>query len=82
MQPESPSTVLMQTCGLTGAETRLAQALMHGKNLVQAADEIGVARNTVKSSLRRVFDKRNTNRQAELVRLLVASLGAYAAQPR
>jgi|RhiMetdeSRZDD1v2_1073273.scaffolds.fasta_scaffold18303_8 DNA-binding CsgD family transcriptional regulator/PAS domain-containing protein len=82
LRPKLPATVLMQTYGLTAAEARLAQALMRGKNLVEAADEIGVTRNTAKSQLQRIFDKTSTNRQAELLRLLVTSLSAYAAQPR
>ena len=53
--------------GLTPAETRLVQAIIVGKGLAWAARELGISRSTAQSHLDKVFQKTNTNRQAELV---------------
>jgi DNA-binding CsgD family transcriptional regulator len=53
--------------GLTPAETRLGQAIIVGKGLAWAACELGISRSTAQSHLDKVFQKTETNRQAELV---------------
>lgn len=58
--------------GLTPAEARLASYLAGGATLTKAAGDLGVARTTVSTHLRSIFSKTQTNRQAELVRLLNA----------
>lgn len=55
----------------THAEAHLAQWLMQGLSLDEAADRIGVSKNTVRTQLRALFNKTETRRQAELVRLLL-----------
>jgi DNA-binding CsgD family transcriptional regulator len=57
--------------GLTLAETRLAVMLMRGKSLDEASCELRIAKETARKQLRSVFGKTSTNRQSELVRLLV-----------
>lgn len=56
--------------GLTPAEARLALELTRSADLQQAAEQLNLSANTVKSQLRAVFRKTNTRRQQELVRLL------------
>jgi len=56
--------------GLTGAEATLAVHLSRGKSLAAAATEMGVSMNTIRTHLKRVFSKTDTNRQGELVALL------------
>jgi DNA-binding CsgD family transcriptional regulator len=55
---------------LTRAESRLAIALLDGKSLHEAAELIGVARETVRSQIKSIFQKTGTQRQGELIRLL------------
>lgn len=56
---------------LTQAEARVALALTDGMPLDEIAATYGCARSTVVSHLRHIFDKTDTNRQAELVALLL-----------
>jgi DNA-binding CsgD family transcriptional regulator len=63
--------ILRQFYGLTSAESRLAVHLMSGAGLKTAADELSVSLNTARTHLKRLFEKTQTTRQAELVRLLL-----------
>lgn len=56
--------------GLTSAEATLAVQLSRGQSLATAATEMGVSMNTIRTHLKRIFSKTDTNRQAELVALL------------
>ncbi len=69
-EPASNSAVLAQLFGLTRAESRLATILASGYTLKDAADQLCVAESTVRSQLKSIFAKTETNRQSELVRLL------------
>lgn len=64
---------LEQLFGLSRAEARLAQLLADGLSMDEAAEHLGVSRNTVRSQLQAVFAKTGTNRQGDLVRLLLSS---------
>ena len=57
---------------LTPAETRLARCLASGATLRNAAEQLGVSINTVRSQLRQIFAKTGTSRQAALMRLLLS----------
>lgn len=56
---------------LTPAEVRVTQALTEGKTLTQIADGLSVSRTTIAFHMRNVFQKTGTERQAELVSLLL-----------
>lgn len=62
---------LQRQWGFTSAEAQLAQWLMQGMSLSQAAEQGGVTINTVRTQLRSLFDKTQTRRQAELMRVLL-----------
>ncbi|HJS87728.1 MAG TPA: helix-turn-helix transcriptional regulator [Acetobacteraceae bacterium] len=64
--------------GLTPAEAAVAGRIMRGDGIKAAARALGIAPNTVRTHLSRIFEKTETHRQAELVRLLqqVARLSA------
>jgi DNA-binding CsgD family transcriptional regulator len=62
--------VLRSLFGLTSAEADLARKLMTGMRIEEIAAERGVQLTTVRTQLRALFSKTDTNRQAELVRLL------------
>jgi DNA-binding CsgD family transcriptional regulator len=55
---------------LSLVELRVAAALLSGKSLEQYAQESNVTVNTVRSQLKKLFEKTNTHRQSELVALL------------
>jgi DNA-binding CsgD family transcriptional regulator len=57
--------------GLTNAEAKLALALVGGKNLRSAADELGIAFTTARVHLAHVFQKAEVGSQSGLVRLLI-----------
>ena len=61
------------------AEARLAVQLLEGRSLKEGAEKLGVSINTVRSQLASLFAKTDTARQAELLRLLTASIGSTAA---
>jgi DNA-binding CsgD family transcriptional regulator len=65
----SPS-VLAAVFGLTPAEARLASIIATGANPQQAADRLGVSRETARNQLKAVFARTSTHRQSELVALL------------
>ncbi|WP_135078768.1 LuxR family transcriptional regulator [Terasakiella sp. SH-1] len=78
---EPPTNVLARLYGLTEAEARLLQGLIVGKKLETFADEVGVSMNTVRSHLKQVFRKTGTNRQPELVSLVMNSSAYLASSP-
>ncbi|MGA9911146.1 MAG: helix-turn-helix transcriptional regulator [Paraburkholderia sp.] len=70
--------ILRKLFDLTPAETSLALLLTNGLTLEEAAEELGVSKNTSRAHLRSIFSKTGVTRQATLVRILlgsVASLG-------
>jgi DNA-binding CsgD family transcriptional regulator len=67
--------VLAATFGLTAAEARLAVAIAAGTTLEEHAASQHVTVHTVRSQLKAVFDKTGTHRQAQLVRVVMATAG-------
>ncbi len=61
---------LISMFGLSPAEARLARALCHGETLEEYAEAQSVKLSTVKTQLRAVFAKTQTNRQVALVSLV------------
>lgn len=61
---------LMSLFGLSAAEARLARALCHGETLEIYAGTQGVKLSTIKTQLRAVFAKTQTDRQVSLVSLI------------
>jgi DNA-binding CsgD family transcriptional regulator/GAF domain-containing protein len=75
-KPEAAAGALARIYGLTAAESRLAELLMEGETVVNAAGRLRVSHNTARTHLKRVFEKTWTRHQGELVRLLVGSAAA------
>ena len=59
---------------LTPVETKLVCKLAAGASLVEAAERIHVKEQTARSCLKQIFAKTETNRQADLVRLMLSNL--------
>jgi DNA-binding CsgD family transcriptional regulator len=64
--------LLRQIYGLTRTEAAVAQLVLNGEGLGPIGEQLLLSRDTVKTHLRNVFNKTQTHRQAELVRLLLA----------
>jgi len=62
--------VLIELFALTPAEARLAAVIARGISLRDAANELGIARETARNQLKSIFAKTHTHRQSELVALL------------
>jgi DNA-binding CsgD family transcriptional regulator len=60
--------------GLTPAEARLAFHLAGGETLRSAAVKLGISYETTRSSLKNIFKKTETRRQAELVIVILTAL--------
>jgi DNA-binding CsgD family transcriptional regulator len=56
--------------GLTPAEIRVAEGLSRGDNVTTIAADHGVSVATVRSQLKRILEKTETSRQAELVAMI------------
>jgi DNA-binding CsgD family transcriptional regulator len=69
---------LRQLFGLTKTEAAVAQLVVNGEGLGPIGDQLRLSRDTVKTHLRNIFHKTGTHRQAELVRLLLATSGPIA----
>lgn len=65
--------LLAEAFRLTPSEIRLCRALTEG-SLAEAADRLGITRETARDRLKSVFHKTGTHRQAELVALLLRAV--------
>jgi DNA-binding CsgD family transcriptional regulator/PAS domain-containing protein len=70
IEPEPPAALLRRLYHLTQTEAEVALHVMRGVDLKQISERLGVSLTTVRTHLQHVFDKTDTHRQAELVRLL------------
>lgn len=71
-RPQPPATLLSSLFGLTPTEARIALTLANGKRPATIAKELGIAPTTVAFHMRNIFQKTATNRQADLVALILA----------
>lgn len=65
------SDVIATMLGVTHTEARLVEKLAQGQNLERAAGEMGVTLSSARTYLKRVQKKTGTNRQVDLVRLVL-----------
>lgn len=69
----TPTEILCSLYGLTQAEARIAAEIVDGKSMTEIAEDNGVSQNTVKSQLKRIFAKTETQGQSDLIRLILRS---------
>lgn len=73
---EDLTSVLEPACrlhGLSSSETKLTCALVAGTSLCVAAQRLSIREQTARSYLKHIFAKTETNRQAELIQLMLKS---------
>lgn len=75
LEPPSAPKIMAQLYGLTPSELRVLLAVFENGGIEDIANVLGVSVPTVKTHLRRLFDKTGTRRQADLVKLV----GGHAA---
>jgi len=68
--------ILEQLYRLSPSEAILATGLAAGQTLNEIADAQNVSRETLRSQLKRVFHKTHTNRQSDLVKLVLTGPGS------
>lgn len=68
-------TLLGRQYRMTPAEARLAQALIEGSSLREAADRQGIGYATARGYLKALFRKTDTHRQGQMVARLLADAG-------
>lgn len=66
--------IVMRLFDLTPSEAGLATLLADGMTLDEAAEELGIRRNTARAHLRAIFSKTGVTRQTTLVRVLLNSV--------
>jgi len=71
---------LMRLHGLTPAEAAVTVELLQGRSLEAAAAELGIALQTARTHLKKVFAKTGTRRQSELVLLLLKAVPPLASR--
>lgn len=69
-RPVPTEATLMRLFALTRREAALATAMASGGGLNEAADQLGITRETARSHLKAVFAKTETRRQTDLVALI------------
>ena len=74
VRPFLPIQRLQESFDLTEAEARLAALLAHGEDLRRAAEQLSITYGTARTRLTQIFQKTDTRRQAELVRLMLTTL--------
>jgi DNA-binding CsgD family transcriptional regulator len=71
--PQIPGEAFARLYGPDRSELRVVLAVAPGLGIPEAAELLGLGKETVKKHLQRAFEKTGTKRQAELARLLMAS---------
>jgi DNA-binding CsgD family transcriptional regulator len=71
-ETEPPKMLLRRLFGLTNAEAEVALRVVRGDGLKPISAHLELTMATIKTHLQHIFDKTDTHRQAELVRLLLA----------
>jgi len=75
--PVLDPVLLHHLYGISAAECRVAQQLLHGQTLQATAQLLHLGDNTVKTHLQHLFEKTRTCRQPQLMRLLLALAAQY-----
>jgi len=75
-EQDTPHSRLQAIFGFTAAEARLAALLADGEDLRSAAARLNITYGTARARLAEIFQKTETRRQGELIRLLLTTIAA------
>jgi DNA-binding CsgD family transcriptional regulator len=75
VSPKSRAAFMRMLYGLTPTESRLADLLLQGFEVREAADRLRTTLETARFHLKRVLAKTGTRRQSELMRLMLSLPG-------
>ena len=70
--PRTAGEAFAKLYGLTGAELKVLLTLAPGLTAKEAAGALGVREPTIKTHLKRIYEKTGMSRQSELIRLLLS----------
>jgi DNA-binding CsgD family transcriptional regulator len=70
--PRRRTSLMQQLYGLTPAESRLADLLLEGIEVREAAEHLHITIGTARFHLKRVLAKTGSHRQTELLRLMLS----------
>jgi DNA-binding CsgD family transcriptional regulator len=73
--PEADRDLLARLYGFTAREAAVAALLLHGRSPSEAAAELAMSENTIRTHIRHAFDKTHVERLADLVRTLMQGPG-------
>jgi DNA-binding CsgD family transcriptional regulator len=76
--PEADADLLARLYGFTPREAGVAALLLQGLSPSEAAGELAMTKNTIRTHIRHLFDKTGVERLAELVRLLMQGPGVQS----
>lgn len=65
-----PQTLYSLYC-LTPAEIRLVQEMVHGRSMIECADQLHISPHTARTHLKSILSKTGSHRQAELIQKLM-----------
>ncbi len=71
IRPATEEDILRRIYSLTPAEARLTALIAQGLSTKEASEALNVTENTVRTHLKRIFSKTDTNRQGDLVNLVL-----------
>jgi DNA-binding CsgD family transcriptional regulator len=71
LRPQEPVAGVAGAYRLTKAEARLLARLIDSPTLLEAADALAITEATARTLLGRIFAKTGTERQAQLIRLVL-----------
>lgn len=74
-KPRSRASILQALYGLTPTENRVAELLAQGLDVRAVAARLGLAHETARFHVKRIFARTGVRRQAELLRLILALPG-------
>jgi pimeloyl-ACP methyl ester carboxylesterase/DNA-binding NarL/FixJ family response regulator len=82
IQRQIPLAAFAEQYHLSRAESRLASVMLNGcHTLNEAAEHLGVSKNTVRSQIKAIFSKTGTGSQTELIKKILTSPSAMIYSP-
>ena len=72
-RPAAPAETIQAMFGLSLGESRLVDHLVMGSTVEEAAKQLCITTGTARQRLKTIFQKTDTGRQSELVRLVLSS---------